>query len=132
MKDALIIFIFLLVLLLIISVFGGSVRPTQSVMGKVSQVVANGSGKGQWSTVPQPWNGSDTFANSPPDMQAYAEMSTPTMQSSSTMHNPTLSMSSTMSPPPTSASMSEMKKSEIEDFTSSVIPFSSDDKHAPF
>lgn len=127
MKDALVIFIFLLVLLLIISVFGGSVRPTSAIMGKVSQVVGSGNGRAQWSAVPQPWNGGDTFAN----MSDMASMpSTPSMPSM-----PTPSTQTMYSPPEVSTEITSKMQKPVEDFAPSqvVMPFSSsDDKHASF
>ena len=116
MKDALVIFMVLLVLLLIISVFGGSVRPTHTIMGSKAAPVS--SGMAQWSAVPQPWSG-ETFANAPPSMPAMPT-SMPEMPEMPVSSMPQMPVTKMQTPATT------------EGFTSSVQPFSDDDKHATF
>ena len=125
MKDALVIFMVLLVLLLIISVFGGSVRPTPVTKAPVGSSSGSGIARAQWSAVPQPWGG-ESFTNPPAAVPPSPVL--PSMPSAPqpppTSKYPKPSPGAPADPPAATAPMTE-------GFTS-VQPFSSEDKHAAF
>ena len=107
MKEALIIFIILLILLMIISVFGGSIRHTPSKFAGVPSTyppsgVASGSIGGLGGSFPMPtaWEGFDNSA-----VKAPGAASSPTASSGSAVSSGTVGGTANLSASPAGNSM---------------------------